>query len=215
MDDWSFERAERELGSKRKELTLSTGMGIVGDLGSNGFRTRNRVNTGVSLKSLVGAKNLLDAISWGGGTHARSGGEKECFVVWSSNSGAYLGEFFFRSKRVFLKEGVPSKTRGRLMESVPHARAGCMRCGWAPVPRVRVLIPHSDPDRVTVSCNTPRHQCRISLFVFSFSRSFGFVVKESPGDYHYFLGVTELARGRLHVILSGSPRVLVFRPQQR
>lgn len=101
MDDWSFERAERELGSKRKELTLSTGMGIVGDLGSNGFRTRNRVNTGVSLKSLVGAKNLLDAISWGGEhTHAvgvrrsvLSFGARTAGRIWGSSFLEVNGSF--------------------------------------------------------------------------------------------------------------------------
>lgn len=53
-------------------LTLSTGMGMVGDLVSNGFNPRNRLNTGVSLKSLLGAKNLLDAIlkAGCGETHA-------------------------------------------------------------------------------------------------------------------------------------------------
>lgn len=49
-------------GARKETLTLSTGMGIVGDLGSNRFNPRNRLNTGVSLKSLVGAKNLVDAI---------------------------------------------------------------------------------------------------------------------------------------------------------
>lgn len=47
-------------------------MGMVGDLVSNGFNPRNRLNTGVSLKSLPGAKNLLDAIlkAGCGETHA-------------------------------------------------------------------------------------------------------------------------------------------------
>ena len=45
-------------------------MGIVGVLVSNGFIPRNRLNTGFSLKSLVGVKNLLDAILEAGGTHA-------------------------------------------------------------------------------------------------------------------------------------------------
>jgi hypothetical protein len=51
-------------------------MGIAGDLVSNGFIPRNRLNTGFSLKSLVGVKNfkLLDAILEAGG-HTRWLGE--------------------------------------------------------------------------------------------------------------------------------------------
>lgn len=55
---------------RQGKLTLFTGIGNIGDLVSNGFNPRNRLNIGVSLKSLVGTKNLLDAILEGGGTHA-------------------------------------------------------------------------------------------------------------------------------------------------
>lgn len=67
MNDTASKPHRGETCARKEILTLSTGMGIVGDLGSNGLNPRNRLNTGVSLKSLVGAKNLLDAILDAGG----------------------------------------------------------------------------------------------------------------------------------------------------
>ena len=73
---------------------MFTGTGIVGALVSNGFNPRNRLNTGVSLKSLLGTKNLLDAIlETGGGarTHARGGVVR---VIWSATAAFWTLEWW-------------------------------------------------------------------------------------------------------------------------
>lgn len=103
-------------------------MGTACGLVSNGFNPRNRLNTGVWLKSLVlvGAKNLVDAILGGrkGGTHTRWVGKSNVEL-----DGGVLQYFeWWPFKKVALSLG----GKGRLMESVPHPRAACMLFRWSP-----------------------------------------------------------------------------------
>ena len=87
-------------------------MGIVGALVSNGFNPRNRLKTGVSLKSLLGTKNLLDAILEAGGgwrTHTRGGVVR---VIWSATAAFWTLEWWpFKKAFTHRDEGTPHGKR--------------------------------------------------------------------------------------------------------